>query len=100
MPDRHDGTVAPGTGLPPTSPPPTTADRSDVLVVRHASLSTPIAVPLALGHPGEGGGDVSDRWQNMTVIVRGPYFGPGTRYTLVSLTEHGAVTLAEREVAP
>jgi len=99
---RTDGTVTPDTALPQT-PTPTPAhpiDRGGVLVVRHASLKTPLVVPLTLGQPGEGGGDVTDRWQQGTVIVRGPYFGPGTRYTLVRLTEHGPRALAEREVAP
>lgn len=55
--------------------------------------TTPLVLPLSLGAPGEGGGDVVDRWEGSTLIVRAPSYGTGTRYGLLHHDASG-VTLA------
>jgi hypothetical protein len=77
MPARHDGS------------------KHGAIVVRHPSLDTPIVTSVWLGHPGDAGGDVADRWQNGGSILRAPYYGEGTQYTLV---RSGAEKLAEWRV--
>jgi hypothetical protein len=67
-----------------------------VLVVRAAPLGTPLVVPLELGAPSEGGGDVADRWRDEVVLVRAPSFGDGTHYTLVRERLGAVERLAER----
>lgn len=67
---------------------------SDFLVIRHGSLQAPFVVVLSLGHPGEGGGDVADRWQNGSVILRAPYFGTDTQYELVRAEQNKPMRLA------
>ena len=66
-----------------------------VLVISSPSLKTPLVVPLELGAPGEGGGDVTDRWADETLVIRAPSFGEGTRYSLVRVGADSAL-LAER----
>lgn len=68
---------------------------SHVLVVRAPSLKVPLVVPLELGSPHEGGGDVVDRWAEQTLIIRAPSFGEGTQYALVQPGDEPAL-LAER----
>jgi len=70
------------------------------ILVEHASQPEPLVVPIDLGAPGEGGGDVVDRWQVGQVILRAPYFGVGTRYTVVRLDDDRPQVLAEREAQP
>jgi len=67
---------------------------SDFLLIRHSSLQAPFVVILTLGHPGEGGGDVADRWQNGSVLLRAPYFGIGTQYELVRVERDKPLRLA------
>jgi hypothetical protein len=52
-------------------------------------------VPLDLGAPGEGGGDVMDRWADGSVVLRAPYLGQGTQYALVRLGD-ARVVLSRR----
>lgn len=63
------------------------------LVVRARHTEQPWVVSAELGGPGEGGGDVADRWANGTVILRAPYFGEGTQFSLVRETAEGPVEL-------
>ena len=55
--------------------------------VDHPDLEEPRFVAVDLGRPGEGGGDVLDRWNGGAAILRAPYFGQGTRYSLVGLDQ-------------
>lgn len=59
--------------------------------------SPPLLVPLDLGAPGEGRGDVRDRWEGETVILRAPYLGADTRYALVRDTATGPQQLTTWE---
>ena len=70
------------------------------VVVRHSSLRTPLVAPVDLGGPGEGAGDVRDRWQHGGVILRAPCLGPDTEYAVVRPGERGAEVLAEGRVEP
>ena len=83
---------APGLAAPPTLDAHAHA-LSHVLVVRAPALKVPLVVPLELGAPHEGAGDVQDRWADQSLIIRAPSFGDGTRYTLVRA---GQAVLAER----
>ena len=56
----------------------------------------PRAVPLDLGARGEGGGDVVDRWNGTSVLVRAPSWGDGTRFTVLREGPAGTTQLAER----
>lgn len=57
-------------------------------------------LPLELGTPGDGAGDVVDVWTSGGTILRGPYFGAPTRYSLVRTHADGRRdVLASREVA-
>ena len=56
----------------------------------------PRAVPLDLGARGEGGGDVVDRWNGSSVLVRAPSWGEGTRFTVLREGPSGPTQLAER----
>jgi hypothetical protein len=69
---------------------PVGADGTFRLEVR-AGDAPPLLVPLDLGAPGEAAGDVRDRWEGGTHIVRAPWLGPDTRYALV---RDGAKVLA------
>lgn len=81
-------TPGPGTTRAPTAAPPGTGPSARFafehwLLVEHGERSEPYVLPLELGAPGEGGGDVLDRWDGSTHVLRTPYFGDGTRLTLV-----------------
>lgn len=71
-----------------------------VLVVRANELTAPVVVPLDLGHPAEGGGDVADRWNGGTVILRAPHFGATTEYALLQLRASGTVRLGQWKEQP
>lgn len=69
------------------------------IVIRHPSQPLPRVARLDWGRPGEGGGDVADRWQSGAVIWRAPYYGPGTHYSIVRTTP-GEPEILARAVAP
>lgn len=71
-----------------------------VLVVRANELTAPVVVPVDLGHPAEGGGDVADRWNEGTVILRAPHFGATTEYALMQLRASGTVRLGQWKGQP
>jgi len=59
----------------------------------------PFVVALELGEPGESSGDVIDHWTSGGTIVRAPFFGSPTRYSLVRTARDGRRdVLATREV--
>jgi hypothetical protein len=76
-----------------TAPQQVGAEGGQWLEVRQGN-GAPLAVPLELGARGEGGGDVVDRWEGGTVILRAPYLGAGTRFALVQQTPKGRVVLS------
>ncbi len=43
----------------------------------------PVLVDVDLGTPGEGGGDIVDRWAGGSVVVRAPAWGSGTTFALL-----------------
>ncbi|MFH1812495.1 MAG: hypothetical protein ABIJ09_27430 [Pseudomonadota bacterium] len=100
-------TVHPDTGVPPPPtnsqiPVPPGALQTDAcsLVVEHPQRPQPVVLPLDLGAPGEGGGDVRDRWQDGSVILRAPFFGPGTHYSIVRGEAASTRVLASHKVQP
>ena len=64
---------------------------SHTLRVTHPDHPT-LLLDVDLGAPGEGGGDVADRWDNGSVVVRAPSYGPGTRFVLSRHGSTAAVT--------
>lgn len=70
------------------------------LLVEHGERSVPYVLLLELGAPGEGGGDVLDRWDGSTHVYRAPFFGDGTRLTLVRGESGAARSLAGLVVTP
>lgn len=73
--------------------------RGFAIVVRHPSRAMPTIVPLDLGDPAEGGGDVVSRWQDGGGILRAPFLGEGSHYQIIRLHEAGAEILAEAEAS-
>lgn len=73
-------------------------ERTSYLLIVHppAPGAQPRAVPLDLGARGEGGGDVVDRWNGSSVLVRAPSWGDGTRFTVLREGPSGTTQLAER----
>lgn len=82
---RSTGTALRNKAVP--SPGPT------ALVVRAPRGDQSFVVPVELGTPGEGGGDVADRWADSTVILRAPYLGEGTQFSVLRQTAQGPVEL-------
>ncbi len=56
----------------------------------------PVLVDVDLGAPGEGGGDIVDRWGGGSVVVRAPAWGSGTTFALLQ----GSVEKVRGGVAP
>lgn len=81
-------------------PSPHTHGAAFLLKVTHPDRPMPLYVDLALGEPGQAGGDVMDAWSTGSVVVRAPCFGVGTHYSVLKVTPHGVVEQTQGTVTP
>lgn len=77
------------------TPVPDAEGHHGALVVSHPARAEPFVVSLDWGQPGEGGGDVGDRWREGSAVWRAPWFGEGTRYRVVRVHPGPPAQLAE-----
>ncbi len=73
---------------------PDTHAHRGALVVAHPSRPSPSVVPLSWGQPGEGHGDVVDRWAEGAAIWRAPWYGEGTEYRVLRIHPGPSTELA------